>query len=174
MRLGLHHTCTRRRTRAQTQLCHTHACRLAKLFATEGLEVAMFSTCWFNTIFAYCLPFSHLLRIWDIFMLEGMKIVFRCAWKGPRQKLEQGQRSEEGAHRGGKEAWARIHECKCNLGAGASSCVSCSVQSGWPDPLLRCVLRRRVATPAELLQQLVPLPHRGTAHVPTHVLTTLS
>jgi len=38
----------------------------------------MFSTCWFNTIFAYCLPFSHLLRIWDIFMLEGLKIVFRC------------------------------------------------------------------------------------------------
>jgi len=51
--------------------------RLAKLLAAEGLEVGMFSTCWFNTIFAYCLPFSHLLRIWDIFMLEGLKIVFR-------------------------------------------------------------------------------------------------
>lgn len=37
----------------------------------------MFGTCWFNTVFSYCLPFSHLLRIWDIFMLEGMKIVFR-------------------------------------------------------------------------------------------------
>lgn len=51
-----------------------HMCRLAALFKQEGMEVAMFSTHWFNTLFAYCLPFPHLLRLWDIFMLEGMKV----------------------------------------------------------------------------------------------------
>lgn len=47
---------------------------LAALFAREGVDVGMFSTHWFNTVFAYCLPFSHLLRLWDVFMLEGQKV----------------------------------------------------------------------------------------------------
>jgi hypothetical protein len=37
----------------------------------------MYCTHWFNTIFAYSLPFEHLLRVWDVFLLEGMKTVFR-------------------------------------------------------------------------------------------------
>ena len=50
--------------------------RLAAHFTAEGLEACMFSTHWFNTIFAYTLPFNHLLRVWDVFMLEGSKVRF--------------------------------------------------------------------------------------------------
>ncbi|KAG1672558.1 hypothetical protein FOA52_010658 [Chlamydomonas sp. UWO 241] len=38
---------------------------------------AMYVTHWFNTLFAYCVPFGHLLRIWDCFMCEGVKVLFR-------------------------------------------------------------------------------------------------
>jgi hypothetical protein len=34
----------------------------------------MYCTHWFNTIFAYSLPFEQLLRVWDVFLLEGMKV----------------------------------------------------------------------------------------------------
>ena len=34
-------------------------------------------TQWFITIYSYSLPFDMVLRIWDVFMLEGMKVVFR-------------------------------------------------------------------------------------------------
>lgn len=43
----------------------------------------MYCSHWFITIFAYTLPFDHLLRVWDIFLLEGIKIVFRCAAELP-------------------------------------------------------------------------------------------
>lgn len=32
----------------------------------------------FITAFAYALPFDHLLRVWDVFLLEGMKVRCRC------------------------------------------------------------------------------------------------
>lgn len=43
----------------------------------QGVDPSMFSTHWFNTIFTYALPFDYLVRIWDVFMLEGVKVVFR-------------------------------------------------------------------------------------------------
>lgn len=43
----------------------------------ENVEPVMYCTHWFNTIFAYSLPFPHLIRLWDIFLLEGPKILFR-------------------------------------------------------------------------------------------------
>jgi len=52
---------------------------LAAHLSREGVEPPMFATHWFNTLFAYSLPFPHLLRVWDIFMLEGMKIIFRVS-----------------------------------------------------------------------------------------------
>jgi hypothetical protein len=53
--------------------------RLAAHLAAEGVEPVMFCTHWFNTLFAYHMPFEHLLRIWDVFMAEGVKVVFRVA-----------------------------------------------------------------------------------------------
>ncbi len=49
--------------------------RLARHLAAEGVEPELFATHWFNTAFAYTLPFQHLLRLWDIMMLEGNKVV---------------------------------------------------------------------------------------------------
>lgn len=40
----------------------------------EGVVPSMYCTHWFNTIFAYSLPFEQLLRVWDVFLLEGMKV----------------------------------------------------------------------------------------------------
>lgn len=42
----------------------------------------MYCTHWFNTIFAYSLPFEHLLRVWDVFIMEGMKV--NTAQRGAR------------------------------------------------------------------------------------------
>jgi hypothetical protein len=42
--------------------------------AQEGVVPSMYCTHWFNTIFAYSLPFEQLLRVWDVFLLEGMKV----------------------------------------------------------------------------------------------------
>jgi hypothetical protein len=49
--------------------------RLSDQLLTEGVEPALYATHWFNTAFSYTLPFDHLLRVWDVFMLEGMKVV---------------------------------------------------------------------------------------------------
>ena len=42
------------------------------------MHPTMYCSHWFITIFAYALPFDHLLRVWDVFFLEGIKTVFRC------------------------------------------------------------------------------------------------
>ena len=63
----------------------------------EGVEPPMYCTHWFNTIFAYSLPFEHLLRVWDVFLLEGMKTVFRVgvALLGSGQDVLLGQPFEK-------------------------------------------------------------------------------
>ena len=45
----------------------------------EDVHPTMYCSHWFITLFAYALPFDHLLRVWDVFFLEGVKIVFRWA-----------------------------------------------------------------------------------------------
>ena len=37
----------------------------------------MYASQWFITIFTVNFPFSVLVRIWDMFLLEGMKVVYR-------------------------------------------------------------------------------------------------
>jgi hypothetical protein len=56
--------------------------RLPRLFAHfEALDIhpTMYSAQWFITIFTYNFPFSVVVRIWDCFLLEGWKVVFRVA-----------------------------------------------------------------------------------------------
>jgi len=60
-----------------TALLQQELPRLGAHMAAEGVEPSMYCTHWFNTVFAYSLPFEHLLRVWDVFLLEGMKTVFR-------------------------------------------------------------------------------------------------
>ena len=51
--------------------------RIGTHFDQENVYPIMFCSHWFNTVFAYSLPFEHLLRVWDVFLFEGWKIVFR-------------------------------------------------------------------------------------------------
>ena len=51
--------------------------RLSAHFARECIHPSMYASQWFITLFTYSLPFDVVLRIWDIFMLEGLKIVFQ-------------------------------------------------------------------------------------------------
>jgi len=45
----------------------------------ENIVPSMYATQWFITVFAYNFPFDIVVRIWDIFLYEGWKIVFRVA-----------------------------------------------------------------------------------------------
>ena len=47
---------------------------LGRHLADEGVAPSMYCSHWFMTAFAYALPFDHLLRVWDVFLLEGIKV----------------------------------------------------------------------------------------------------
>ncbi len=51
--------------------------RLAAHMEEEGVLPTMYCSQWFLTLYAYTLPIDHLLRVWDVFLLEGPKILFR-------------------------------------------------------------------------------------------------
>eukprot|EP00793_Prasinoderma_coloniale_P003869 PRCOL_00003246-RA len=51
--------------------------RLYAHFQAECIHPSMYASQWFVTVFAYSFPFDFVLRVWDVFMLEGMKVVFR-------------------------------------------------------------------------------------------------
>ena len=57
--------------------------RVGAHLAAEGVHPTMFCSHWFITLFAYTLPFDHLLRVWDVLFLEGPKIIFRRALQQP-------------------------------------------------------------------------------------------
>ncbi|KAG0577570.1 hypothetical protein M758_5G157900 [Ceratodon purpureus] len=46
-------------------------------FEEEMINPSMYASQWFITVFSYSFPFSLALRIWDVFLYEGVKIVFR-------------------------------------------------------------------------------------------------
>ena len=56
---------------------YEQAPRIGAHLRSEGVMPTMFCSHWFITLFAYTLPFDHLLRIWDVFFLEGIKVIFR-------------------------------------------------------------------------------------------------
>lgn len=58
-------------------------------FDRETVLPIMYCSHWFNTVFAYSLPFDHLLRVWDIFLFEGWKIVFRVGLQLLKSTEEQ-------------------------------------------------------------------------------------
>jgi len=59
------------------ELMKKHTPKLFFHFQKENVTTQLYATQWFITIFAYNLPFEVVLRIWDIFLSEGPKIVFR-------------------------------------------------------------------------------------------------
>ena len=57
-------------------LLGVHLPRLAAHFQRECVHASMFATQWFVTLFAYSLPLRVVERVWDVFMLEGVKVIF--------------------------------------------------------------------------------------------------
>lgn len=66
--------CTRCRVLPQALLADELPALDAYLDRNGPVFPAMYVTPWFNTLFAYCVPFGHLMRIWDCFMSEGVKV----------------------------------------------------------------------------------------------------
>jgi hypothetical protein len=48
-------------------------------FRNEGVDVSMFAPPWFHTLFARDSQLSFVFRLWDIFLNEGISIIFRVA-----------------------------------------------------------------------------------------------
>merc|ERR1712013_194072 len=46
---------------------------------SSPIEPALYASKWFITIFCYEFPFTYVLRLWDIYLHEGIKFVFRVS-----------------------------------------------------------------------------------------------
>ena len=56
------------------RLVHDELPALGAHLQAQGVHPSMYCSHWFITVFAYTLPFEHLLRVWDIFLFEGLKV----------------------------------------------------------------------------------------------------
>merc|ERR1719277_2027143 len=61
------------------QLLEMHMPELFTHLAQQGVEPTMYASQWFMTVCIYNFPFSTVIRVWDIFLAEGVKIIFRIA-----------------------------------------------------------------------------------------------
>jgi hypothetical protein len=50
---------------------------LYKHFEKENIHITMFVTQWMLTVFTSSFPFDLVVRVWDCFLAEGYKIVYR-------------------------------------------------------------------------------------------------
>ncbi len=48
-------------------------------FRKLNVQPGMYASQWFMTIFSYNFPFSFVVRVWDLFLIESWSIVFRVA-----------------------------------------------------------------------------------------------
>ncbi|XP_020702556.1 ecotropic viral integration site 5 protein homolog isoform X2 [Dendrobium catenatum] len=59
------------------QLVKEHLPKLGQHFSEEMINPSMYASQWFITVYSYSFPFPLALRIWDVFLYEGVKIVFQ-------------------------------------------------------------------------------------------------
>ncbi|KAJ6793583.1 EVI5-like protein [Iris pallida] len=59
------------------QLVKEHLPKLGQHFSEEMINPSMYASQWFITVFSYSFPFPLALRIWDVFLYEGVQIVFQ-------------------------------------------------------------------------------------------------
>ncbi|CAK7335161.1 unnamed protein product [Dovyalis caffra] len=59
------------------RLVKEHMPKLGEHFTQEMINPSMYASQWFITVFSYSFPFHLALRIWDVFLYEGVKIVFK-------------------------------------------------------------------------------------------------
>lgn len=57
------------------ELLKSHCPKLSKHLIKEGVTPQLYATQWFMTVFSYNMPFDVVLRLWDIVMYEGSKVV---------------------------------------------------------------------------------------------------
>jgi len=64
-----------------SSLLRKHCPRLSAhlLSQEQPITPELYATHWFMTLFSYNLPFDVVLRVWDILLAEGPKIIFRLA-----------------------------------------------------------------------------------------------
>ncbi|KAG0165765.1 hypothetical protein DFQ28_005993 [Apophysomyces sp. BC1034] len=61
------------------QLLKDHQPKLAQHLKNNGVEPNIFITQWFLTAFTMTLPWSAVLRVWDVFYFEGVKVFYRIS-----------------------------------------------------------------------------------------------
>merc|ERR1712050_125068 len=61
------------------RLLAMHMPLLCDHLAGQGVEPTIYASKWFMTVCICNFPFSTVVRIWDIFLAEGVKIIFRIA-----------------------------------------------------------------------------------------------
>jgi len=60
-------------------LMRTHLPAVHEKFGEEQMEPVLYMVDWFMCCFVKTLPWASVLRVWDMFMFEGMKIVYVAA-----------------------------------------------------------------------------------------------
>ncbi|CAG8681576.1 6194_t:CDS:2, partial [Dentiscutata heterogama] len=58
-------------------LLYEHDPKLAQHFRNESVDPILYIPKWFLTIFTMVLPWASVLRVWDVFYFEGVKLFFR-------------------------------------------------------------------------------------------------
>ncbi|RCV31029.1 hypothetical protein SETIT_6G143500v2 [Setaria italica] len=59
------------------KLVMEHMPKLGQHFVEEMITPSMYARQWFITVFAYSFLFHLTLRVWDVFLYEGIKVVFQ-------------------------------------------------------------------------------------------------
>jgi TBC1 domain family member 10 len=61
------------------RLLAKHLPRVAAHFEQEMVVAGLYATHWYSTLFSYTLPFRYVVRIMDLFLVDGFKMIFRVA-----------------------------------------------------------------------------------------------
>ncbi|CBZ55726.1 TBC1 domain family, member 10C, related [Neospora caninum Liverpool] len=61
------------------RLFQKHMPRLSVHFRNEGVESSMYLSSWMMTLFSYNFSFDCVVKIWDVFLKDGEKMLFRTA-----------------------------------------------------------------------------------------------
>lgn len=68
---------TQQRCAQMDKLVELHIPRLHEHFKEEKVTPFLYCSKWFMTLYTYNFPFEAVVRIWDVFLNEGIKIIFR-------------------------------------------------------------------------------------------------
>ena len=70
--------------------------KIYELFKKEGMIPSMYSSEWFICLFSRNLEFNTLVRIFDVFLLEGYKVIYRFALAFLKIKEEEFLKGKDG------------------------------------------------------------------------------